>query len=156
MNKPTATVFLCTALAFSAFGVFVASPAVAQEATFFADDMHDLRAQMAHASANGASVSGTQQVVVIGRRQTTRNEVMAQVAQAIANGTLDRSGEVSLVAAVPPGSTLTRAEVLAEVALAKAEGRYDSSGEHWIGHDHGGRDPRVALAAAPAMKLAAR
>ncbi len=156
MNKPAATVFVCTALAFSAFGVFVASPAVAQEATFFADDMHDLRAQMAQASAQPAGVSSTQQVVVIGRRQTTRDEVMAQVAQAIADGTLDRSGEVSLVAAASSNSKLTRADVLAEVAQAKAEGRYDASGEHWIGHDHGGRDPRMALAAAPSLKLAAR
>jgi hypothetical protein len=144
MNKP-----LFTLAALAALTALASMPSRAQEATLFPHEY----AAFAPAVMPAASDGGAQRIVITGSRTATREMVMAQLARAIADGTLDRGGEASAMPASPAG-VLTRAEVVAELMLAKAEGRFDNSGEHWIGNDHGGRDPSFARATVKAVQLA--
>ena len=140
MTTRPLTFAACTA----ALTLFVAaSPAQAQEATLFP---HEMRGVYGITEAAPESDSTAQRIVVTGRR-TDREAVVAAVMQAAADGTLDRSGEAQPARLSDGSFIFTRAEVVAELFKAKAEGRFDSSGEHWIGHDHGGRDPSFAVAA---------
>ncbi len=143
MNKP-----LLTLAAIATLTALASMPSRAQEATLFPHEY----AAFAPAIMPAAD-SDAQRIVITGSRTATREMVMAQLARAVADGTLDRGGEASAVPASPAG-VLTRAEVVAELMLAKAEGRFDSSGEHWIGNDHGGRDPSYARASVKPVQLA--
>jgi hypothetical protein len=144
MNKP-----LFTLAALATLTALAAMPTRAQEATLFPHEY----AAFAPAVMAPADNGDTQRVVITGSRSATREMVKAQLASARADGSLDRGGEASAMPPSPAG-LFTRAEVVAELMKAKAEGRFDSSGEHWIGNDHGGRDPSFARAAAKAVQLA--
>ncbi len=110
-----------------------AGAASAQEATLFPGDpgyaaLHPVPTVVAADAVLG-------RVTVIGSRSALREQVVADLRQAISNGSFDRSGEARPFRVEPWNSTMTRAEVLAEVRRARAEGTLDTSGEYWHGHD---------------------
>lgn len=119
------------------------SSTLAQEATLFP---HEMRALYGVTEAAAEPEAEPQRIVITGRRLTTRQRVVADLQDAIRDGTLDRSGEAQQVALSDGSFLFTRAEVVAELMKAKAEGRFDTSGEHWIGHDNGGQDPSYTVA----------
>ena len=96
------------------------------------------------ASATGAmAVEATQWNPPAG--QSTRAEVKAEVARAIANGELQERGEAYAGYAdtrTPAATTLARAEVKQELAQARANGELDDRGEAYGGfvqpHRHDG------------------
>lgn len=87
-------------------------------------------------------------VVVVGKRMTTREAVLADLARYIAAGS--PGSEAAWTNHGYVGSA-SRAEVMAELAQAKANGSFDSSGEHFVGHD--ARPSKIA-SAQPALRVA--
>ena len=77
--------------------------------------------------------------LVTGRRsELTRDAVLADLARARADGSFDRSGEVTFVAHAPRISTLTRADVVLAAARARADGTLDTSGEVRVARERWG------------------
>lgn len=141
------------------------SSSMAQEATLSDAEMHRYygvtdAAAVVLAQPVAAAIAPPDaqphRVVITARGLTVRERVVAELMDAIGDGTLDRSGEAQQFAQNETPLVFTRAEVVAELFKAKAEGRFDSSGEHWIGHDYGGRDPSVTLVSASRLTLIAQ
>src|SRR5678816_302500 len=86
-------------------------------------------------SATGAmAVEATQWNPPAG--QTTRAEVKAEVARALANGELEARGEAYagyVDTRTPTATTVTRAEVKQDLAQARANGELDGRGEAYGG-----------------------
>jgi hypothetical protein len=96
------------------------------------------------ASATGAMAAEATQWDPPGG-QSTRAEVKAEVARAIASGELQARGEAYagyVESRTPAATTLTRAEVKQELAQARANGELDARGEAYGGfvepHRHDG------------------
>lgn len=119
----------CTALAMFAFG----STATAQEATLIPGEPLSRYVEDARAYGGARTL---EPVVIIGSRSALmRDEVIAALEEARADGSYDNSGEATFVAQTPWVSDLTRDQVVAEVMRARANGTLDTSGEHWHGSD---------------------
>lgn len=144
------TTRLLALAACSAALTLASATALAQEASLFP---HELSGTASVTEAAVEPDAQSQRIVITGRALTMRERVVLALMDAIRNGTLDRTGEGQPIPLSNGSFVYTRGEVVADLFKAKAEGRFDTSGEHWIGHDHGGRDPRVVVMSSDRLAL---